>query len=89
LLTSFCVMTITVAIIGGWSAAPGMMVVLRFALLLLLQGDLGRSLRRLRVAHWGIGASMLIGAALCGIARVVTYVWAPETTGISLIRRPA
>jgi hypothetical protein len=29
---------------------------------------------------------VLVGAALCAIGLFVTYIWAPETTGISLTR---
>jgi hypothetical protein len=33
-----------------------------------------------------LGPSVLIGAAICAIGLVVTYLWAPETNDISLTR---
>jgi putative MFS transporter len=36
------------------------------------------------IAHLGIGASLLIAAAICAVGLVVTYLWAPETTNLSL-----
>ena len=32
----------------------------------------------------GIGPSMLIAGAVCGVGLAVTYLWAPETTDLSL-----
>ena len=46
----------------------------------------GTFLLPLGIAHLGVGPSMLIGAAICAIGLFVTYIWAPETTGISLTR---
>ena len=46
----------------------------------------GTFLLPLGIAHFGIGPSMVIGAALCALGLFVTYIWAPETTGISLTR---
>jgi MFS transporter, putative metabolite transport protein len=120
LILSFWVTTITLAVIGGWSGAPGMIVVICFALFSFfnaISGDLtgvypselfpshlrssgigvaaafsrlgaasGTFLLPLGIAHLGIGPSMLIGAVICAIGLVVTYLWAPETTGISLTR---
>jgi putative MFS transporter len=120
LLVSFWVTTITLAVIGGWSGAPGMIIVICFALFSFfnaISGDLtgvypselfpsqlrssgigvaaafsrlgaasGTFLLPLGIAHIGIGPSLLIGAAICAIGLVVTYLWAPETTGISLTR---
>jgi MFS transporter, putative metabolite transport protein len=37
----------------------------------------------------GIGASMLIAAGVCAIGLVVTYLWAPETTELSLTESQA
>ena len=36
------------------------------------------------IAHLGIGASMVISAAVCAVGLVVTYAWAPETTNQNL-----
>jgi MFS transporter, putative metabolite transport protein len=44
----------------------------------------GTFLLPIGITHIGIGASMLIGAALCALGLAATYAWAPETTGISL-----
>ena len=46
----------------------------------------GTFLLPLGITHIGIGPSVLIGAALCALGLFVTYIWAPETTGISLTR---
>jgi putative MFS transporter len=120
LIWSFWVMTITLAVIGGWTGAPGMIVVLCFAFFSFfnaISGDLcgvypselfpselrasgigvaaafsrigaagGTFLLPLGITHIGIGPSVLIGAAVCAIGLIVTYVWAPETTGISLTK---
>jgi putative MFS transporter len=118
LIGCFWVMTITIAVIGGWSGAPGIIVVLCFALFsffaagagmlcgvypaelfpsqLRAQGTGvaaafsrigaagGTFLLPLGITHLGIGPSVLIGAAISAIGLFVTYIWAPETTGISL-----
>ena len=44
----------------------------------------GTFLLPLGIAHIGLGPSVLIGAAICAIGLFVTYIWAPETTNISL-----
>jgi putative MFS transporter len=36
------------------------------------------------IEKFGIGTSMLIAAAVCAVGLVVTYLWAPETTALSL-----
>lgn len=36
------------------------------------------------IDHLGIGPSILIAAVVCAIGLVVTYLWAPETTDLSL-----
>jgi putative MFS transporter len=36
------------------------------------------------IDRFGIGPSMLIAAAVCAVGLVVTYLWAPETTELSL-----
>lgn len=38
------------------------------------------------IEHIGIGASVLIGAAICLVGLVVTHLWAPETTDLSLTK---
>jgi putative MFS transporter len=120
LLSSFWVMTITLALIGAWSGAPGLIIVGCFAFFSFfnaISGDLcgvypselfpsevrasgiglaaafsrigaagGTFLLPLGITHIGIGPSVLIGAALCALGLFVTYIWAPETTGISLTR---
>ena len=120
LIACFWVMTITLAVIGGWSAAPGIIVVICFALFSFFDAGAGMLcgvypaelfpshlrasgtgvaaafsrlgaaggtfLLPLGIAHLGVGPSMLIGAAICAIGLFVTYIWAPETTGISLTR---
>jgi putative MFS transporter len=120
LLWSFWVMTITLAVIGAWSGAPGLIIVGCFAFFSFfnaISGDLcgvypselfpselrasgigvaaafsrigaagGTFLLPLGIIHFGIGPSVLVGAALCAIGLFVTYIWAPETTGISLTR---
>jgi putative MFS transporter len=118
LIACFWVMTITIAVIGGWSAAPGIIVVLCFALFSFFAAGAGMLcgvypaelfpsqlrasgtgvaaafsrigaaggtfLLPIGIAHLGIGPSVLIGAAICAIGLVVTYLWAPETTNVSL-----
>lgn len=120
LIWSFWVMTITLGVIGGWTSAPGMIVVLCFAFFSFfnaISGDLcgvypselfpselrasgigvaaafsrigaagGTFLLPIGITHIGIGPSVLIGAGLCAIGLLVTYMWAPETTGISLTK---
>jgi putative MFS transporter len=44
----------------------------------------GTFLLPIGIAHLGIGTSMLIAAAVCALGLVVTYLWAPETTELSL-----
>ena len=44
----------------------------------------GTFLLPLGIAHLGIGASMVISAAVCAVGLAVTYAWAPETTDKSL-----
>ena len=118
LIVCFWVMVVTLAVIGGWSAAPGIIVVICFALFSFFDAGAGMlcgvypaelfpsNLRAqgtgfaaafsrigaaggtfllpLGIAHIGIGPSVLVGAGLCAIGLFVTYLWAPETTGISL-----
>ncbi len=38
------------------------------------------------IEHIGIGPSVLIGAAICVVGLVVTHLWAPETTDLSLTK---
>jgi putative MFS transporter len=44
----------------------------------------GTFLRPVGIDKLGIGPSMLIAAGVCAIGLVVTYLWAPETTDLSL-----
>jgi hypothetical protein len=46
----------------------------------------GTFLLPLGIAHIGLGPSVLIGAVICAIGLAVTYLWAPETTDVSLTR---
>lgn len=36
------------------------------------------------IDHWGIGPSVLVGAGVCLVGLVVTHLWAPETTDLTL-----
>lgn len=47
---------------------------------------LGTFLLPVGVDHIGVGPSVLIGAAICVVGAVVTHLWAPETTGVSLTK---
>ncbi len=38
------------------------------------------------IEHWGIGPSVLVGAGICVAGLVATYLWAPETTNLSLTK---
>lgn len=38
------------------------------------------------IAHWGVGPSVLVGAGLCLAGLIATYLWAPETTNLSLTK---
>jgi putative MFS transporter len=44
----------------------------------------GTFLLPIGIARFGIGASLVIAAAICAVGLVVTYLWAPETTDLSL-----
>ncbi len=46
----------------------------------------GTFLLPLGIAAFGIGTSVLIGAAICLVGLVVTHLWAPETTSLSLTK---
>src|SRR3954452_14453849 len=46
----------------------------------------GTFLLPLGIAAFDIGTSVLIGAAICLVGLVVTHLWAPETTALSLTR---
>jgi len=120
LIVCFWVLVVTLGLIGGWSAAPGIIVVLCFALFSFFDAGAGMLcgvypaeifpshlraqgtgfaaafsrigaaggtfLLPLGIAHIGLGPSVLIGAAICAVGLVVTYLWAPETTDISLTK---
>jgi putative MFS transporter len=118
LIACFWVMVITLAVVGGWSTAPGLVVVICFALFSffaagggmlcgvypaeLFPSNLrasgtglaasfsrigaagGTFLLPLGITHIGLGPSVLIGSAISAIGLFVTYLWAPETTNLSL-----
>lgn len=120
LLTSFYVMIVTLAVIGAWGSAPGVILVVCFGLFAFfnaISGDLtgvypseifpselrstgvgfasavsrigaagGTFLLPLGIKAFGIGPSVLIGAAICVGGLVVTHLWAPETTDLSLTK---
>jgi putative MFS transporter len=44
----------------------------------------GTFLLPIGIEHLGIGTSVLIGAGVCAVGLVVTQLWAPETTDLSL-----
>jgi MFS transporter, putative metabolite transport protein len=46
----------------------------------------GTFLLPLGIASFGIGPSVLIGAAICLVGLIVTHLWAPETTALSLTK---
>jgi putative MFS transporter len=46
----------------------------------------GTFLLPLGVSEFGIGTSVLIGAAICLVGLIVTHLWAPETTSLSLTK---
>lgn len=111
LLTSFYVMVVTLADIGGWGSAPSFILVacfVAFAFFNAISGDLtgvypaeifpselrgqgvgaagGTFLLPVGIAHIGIGPSVLIGAGICAVGLLVTHLWAPETTNLSLTK---
>lgn len=46
----------------------------------------GTFLLPIGIDHIGIGPSLLVGAVICAIGLVVTHLWAPETTDLSLTK---
>lgn len=120
LIVSFWVTAAALFVIGGWSGAPGLVVVVCFAVFSLFNaasGDLtgvypsevfpshlrasgvglaaaasrigaalGTFLLPVGITQIGIGPSVMIGGAICVIGAVVSHLWAPETTGLSLTR---
>ncbi|TWP37938.1 MFS transporter [Leekyejoonella antrihumi] len=46
----------------------------------------GTFLLPIGIDHFGIGPSLLAGAAICVVGLVVTHLWAPETTDLSLTK---
>ncbi len=44
----------------------------------------GTFLLPIGIAHWGVGPSVLVGAGICLVGLASTYLWAPETTNLSL-----
>ncbi len=120
LITSFWVTAAALFVIGGWSGAPGIVVVVCFAVFSLFNaasGDLtgvypsevfpshlrasgvglaaaasrigaalGTFLLPVGVTDIGIGPSVIIGGVVCVVGAIVSHLWAPETTGLSLTR---
>jgi putative MFS transporter len=120
LIVSFWITAIALFVIGGWSNAPGLIVVIAFAVFSLFNaasGDLtgvypaevfpselrasgvgfaaafsrigaalGTFLLPVGISKIGIGPSVIIGGAICVIGAIVSHLWAPETTGLSLTR---
>jgi putative MFS transporter len=120
LLTSFVVMVVTLALIGGWGSAPSIVLIcsfVAFAFFNAISGDLtgvypaeifpselrgsgtgfaaamsrvgaagGTFLLPVGIAHLGVGPTVLIAAVICAIGLIVTYLWAPETTELSLTK---
>jgi putative MFS transporter len=118
LIVCFWVMIITLMVIGGWTGAPGLVIVICFALFSFFnaQGGIlcgiypaeifpsqlratgtgvaaafsrlgaagGTFLLPIGIAHLGVGPSVMIGAGIAAVGLFVTYIWAPETNGISL-----
>jgi putative MFS transporter len=118
LLASFWVMVVTMGVIGAFSSAPALILLIcfvGFAFFNAISGDLtgvypaeifpselrgsgvgfaaamsrigaagGTFLLPIGIAHLGIGTSLLIAAAVCVVGLVVTYLWAPETTDLTL-----
>lgn len=120
LIVSFWVTALALFVIGGWGSAPGIVVVIAFAVFSLFNaasGDLtgvypaevfpselrasgvgfaaafsrigaalGTFLLPVGISKIGIGPSVMIGGAMCVIGAIVSHLWAPETTGMSLTR---
>jgi putative MFS transporter len=119
-IVCFWVTAVMLIVVGGWSMAPGAVVVACFAIFSLFnaaQGDLtgvypsevfpseirstgvgfsaaisrigaaaGTFLLPVGISTIGIGASMLVGAAICVVGGIISHLWAPETTGRTLTR---
>jgi putative MFS transporter len=120
LIIPFWIMAGALLVIGVWTNAPPVVILVCFALFAFfnaLSGNLtavypielfptdvrasgvgvasafsrigaaiGTFLLPIGISTIGVGASMLIGAALCAIGAVVSHVLAPETTGMTLTR---
>ena len=120
LLTSFWVMVVTLGLIGGWGAAPSLVLIASFVLFAFfnaISGVLtgvypaeifpselrgtgvgfasavsrigaagGTFLLPIGIDHWGIGPSVLVATGVCVVGLVATYLWAPETTNLSLTK---
>jgi putative MFS transporter len=46
----------------------------------------GTFLLPIGIDQFGIGPNLVIGAVICAVGLVVTHLWAPETTDLSLTR---
>ena len=120
LIGCFWIMAVALTVIGAWSAAPALIVVVCFAAFSFFNaagGDLtgvypsevfpselrasgiglaaaasrigaaaGTFLLPVGISNIGVGPSVLIGAAVVVVGLGVSYLWAPETTGLSLTK---
>ena len=118
LIPPFWIMAVALAVVGLWGSAPGIVVVLCFAVFSFMnaaQGNLtavypievlptevrstgvgfaaacsrvgaaaGTFLLPVGIDSIGIGACMLVAAAICVVGAVLSQVMAPETTGKGL-----
>ncbi|WP_439689118.1 MFS transporter [Curtobacterium sp. SP.BCp] len=118
LIPPFWIMAVALAVVGLWGSAPGIVVVLCFAVFSFMnaaQGNLtavypievlptevrstgvgfaaacsrvgaaaGTFLLPIGIDSIGIGACMLIAAAICVVGALLSQVMAPETTGKGL-----
>jgi putative MFS transporter len=120
LIGPFWIMAAALLVVGVWTHAPALVIVVCFALFSFfnaLSGNLtavypievfptdvrstgvgiasafsrigaaiGTFLLPVGISTIGIGASMVIGAALCAVGALVSQTLAPETTGLTLTR---
>lgn len=120
LIVPFWVMAAALIVVGVWSHAPNVVIVVCFALFAFFNaigGDLtgvypdevfptelrssgvgfaaaasrigagvGTFLLPVGLTGLGVGPVMLIAAAVCVVGAVVSHIWAPETTKLSLTK---
>lgn len=96
LLTSFYVMVVTLGVIGAWGSAPSVVLIVCFRVVRVPStpspGTSPGSTRRRSSPPSCPSAStrsasvrcVLVGAAICAAGLLVTHLWAPETTSLSL-----